>query len=408
MVPLWKRALSRAMTRAISAFSAPAERRAPDVRPPSADPWYEAHEDLDAVAPGTVLDHRPVKIGGSLAFSLSVQAWQVRYRSNDTAGRAISSVATVIVPTKAWKGHGPRPLVSYQCAIDSLGDRADPSYALQKGAQREFLLWTLALRRGFALVTADYTGPRHACFAGIVAAHITLDGVRAALALEPAGLGPDTPIGLWGYSGGGQATAWAGELHPQYAPELRIAGVAAGGVPTDIRSVHRIDGGFLAGFALAAWVGVSREYPALDLVAHANDEGRRVLEEIEDMTVEELIGYFPFRRVGELLDVPDPFKTEGALAVNELLSLGRHLPSAPTLIYHSIYDQLVPLVTAEELAEAYRQGGVDVTLRRSRMGEHVVYHRLGAWGALRYLAARFADPPPRPEAAAATQPSASA
>lgn len=38
-----------------------------------------------------------------------------------------------------------------------------------------------------------------------------LDGIRAALNSERVGLSPATPIGLWGYSGGGLASAWAAE-----------------------------------------------------------------------------------------------------------------------------------------------------------------------------------------------------
>ncbi len=86
---------------------------------------------------------------------------------------------------------------------------------------------------------------------------------------EPAALSADAPVGLWGYSGGGQATAWAAEQHPTCAPEIRLAAVAAGGVPTD--------------------------------------DGRRVFEEIADMVVEELIACFPFRRVAELVPRPQTF-----------------------------------------------------------------------------------------------------
>lgn len=393
MVPRWKRGLSRVMTAAIKGLEASQDRRLPQVPLPTDDPWYQSHEDLAAVQPGTLLAHRPIEFRGKFTRGLSAQAWQLRYRSTDTAGRPISAIATLMVPDRAWGGKVPRPLVSYQCAIDSLGAKADPSYGLRRGGQREFLLLSLALRRGWAVVTADYTGPRRAFGAGVVAARITLDGIRAAFQLEPAGLGAATPVGLWGYSGGGQATAWAAEQQPLYAPEIRLAAVAAGGVPTDNRTLYRIDGGFLSGFALGGWIGISREYPEIDLLIDINDEGRRVFEEVADMTAEELIGYFPFRSLAELTTAPDPFATEAALAINEYLSLGRRLPAAPVYLYHAIHDQLVPLVEAEDLAAIYRDGGVDVTLHRSHLGEHVLFHRLGAVGVLRYLASRLANPP---------------
>ena len=252
---------------------------------------------------------------------------------------------------------------------------------------------TLALRHGWAVVTADFTGPRHAFGAGLIAARITLDGIRAAFQLDAAGLSAGAPVAMWGYSGGGQATVWAAEQHPLYAPEIRLTAVAAGGVPTDNRTLYRIDGGLLSGFALGAWLGISREYPQTNLLAHANDQGHRVVEEISDMTVEELIAYFPCRRIGELTTVADPFATAGAVLVNEQLALGRRLPSAPIYLYHAIYDQLVPIVEADDLAATYRRGGVDVTLKRSHLGEHLLFHRLGAKGVLRYLTSRLETAP---------------
>lgn len=400
MVPLWKRALSRTISAAIHAIESPKKRRRSHVPLPTEDPWYEAHEPLETIAPGTLLAHRPVDFRPGSHWVSHAKAWHVRYRSTDTVGQPISAVATVMVPERPWTGDGPRPLVSYQEAIDSLGPRADPSYMFRKGNQKEFLLMTLALRHGWAVVTPDYTGPRHAFGAGLIAARIILDGIRAASQLEPAGISPDAPVGMWGYSGGGQATAWAAEQHPLYAPEIRMAAVAAGGVPTDNRTLYRIDGGLLSGFALGAWVGVSREYPQVSLLNHGNDHGRRVFEDVSDMTVEELIAYFPFRRIGELTTVPDPFATEGALELNEQLSLGRRLPSAPVYLYHTIYDQLIPIVEADDLAAVYRRGGVDVTLKRSRMGEHILFHRLGAKGVMSYLTSRL-DAPAQPAAASA-------
>jgi pimeloyl-ACP methyl ester carboxylesterase len=292
--------------------------------------------------------------------------------------------------------------VSYQGAIDSLGPRADPSYTFRKGSQKEFLLMTLALRHGWAVVTPDFTGPRHAFGAGLIAARITLDGIRAAFQLEPAGLSTGAPVAMWGYSGGGQATAWAAEQHPIYAPEIRLTAVAAGGVPTDNRTLYRINGGLLSGFALGAWLGISREYPQTNLLADANDQGRQVFAEIADMTVEELIGYFPFRRMEDLTTVADPFATPGAVLANEQIALGRRLPSAPVYLYHAIHDQLVPIVEADDLAATYRRGGVDVTLKRSRLGEHILFHRLGAKGVLHYLTSRL-ETSPQPTVAAPGQ-----
>ena len=369
------------------------ERKLPTFPLPTEDPFYASDEDLSAFEPGTLLDWRPIELRTRLTGQTA--AWQLRFRSTDTAGDAISAVATLMLPTAGWPGNR-RPLLSYQCAIDSLGANRDPSFTLRRGDQRELTLMALALRRGWAVVTADFEGPRRAYGAGLIAARITLDGIRAALHFAPAGLGPDAPVGLWGYSGGGQASAWTAEQHPLYAPEIQLAAVAAGGVPTDNRTLRRIDGGFFSGLALGAAVGINREYPETKLETLLNDEGLRVFDEIADMSVDELVAYFPFRRLGELTTVPDPFAAHGPQEANDDLRLGRNLPVAPVYLYHSVYDQLVPVVGADELAATYRRGHVDVTWRRTRLGEHLIAVVTGIPGALRFLSTHLTAPAAAP------------
>ena len=170
---------------------------------------------------------------------VDADAWQVKFRSTDTQGAAASGVTTVMIPRRPFNGPV-RPLLSYQCAIDSLGAAADPSFTLRQGNQKELPLMARGLRRGWAVVTTDFTGPRHAHAAGPVAARFVLDGIRAAVAFEPAGFDAATPIGLWGYSGGSDATAFAADYHPSYASELNIVGAAGGAVPVDAGSWRRM------------------------------------------------------------------------------------------------------------------------------------------------------------------------
>jgi hypothetical protein len=383
----WKLTLSKTMMSGLHRAARLQERKLPDYPLPTDDPFYRGDEDLASLQPGTLLDWRPIPVKG-MVIKVAANGWQIRFRSTDTLGEPISSVATLYVPTARWR-HGSRPLVSYQCAIDSLGSNRDPSYTLRRGSQREAFLMALALRRGWAVVTSDFTGPRRAFGAGLIAARISLDGIRASLKFGPGGLDPTAPVGAWGYSGGGQATTWMAEQQPVYAPEVRLLAVAAGGVPTDRRALRRMDGGFFSGLALGAAVGIDREYPETKLEVILNDEGRRVVAEIADMTVDELVAYFPFRSLRELTTEPDPFDTEGTRATNEELRLGQRLPTAAVYLYHAIHDELVPISGADELALIYRKGGVDVTMRRSHLGEHIVAVMALTPSALRFLASRL-------------------
>jgi Secretory lipase len=179
-----KRVAARVMVRGLGLAERVMSRMA-EVTPPADDPFYRVPEKLEACRPGEVLDSRPVEVR-SFRRLVKADSWQVKFRSTDTRGAAVSGVATVMIPRRPFNG-SVRPMLSYQAAIDSLGAAADPSYTLRQGNQKELPLMARALRRGWAVVTTDYTGPRHAFGAGLVAARFVLDGIRAALALEPAG-----------------------------------------------------------------------------------------------------------------------------------------------------------------------------------------------------------------------------
>src|SRR5439155_15442076 len=253
-----KRVAAKVMVRGFDVYERLKSRVLVDVPSPADDPFYRVPENLEAFRPGKVLDARPVEIRWIRRLS-NPDAWHVKFRSTDSGGAAVSGVATVMVPRRPFNG-SVRPLLSYQCAIDSLGAAADPSYTLRHGNQWELPFMARALRRGWAVATTDYTGPRHAFAAGLLAARFVLDGIRAAIAFEPAGFDVATPIGLWGYSGGAQATLCAAEQHPSYAPELNLVGAAAGAAGVDAISSPQMfeDGNLLSGIPFAAVIGSSR------------------------------------------------------------------------------------------------------------------------------------------------------
>ena len=78
-------------------------------------------------------------------------------------------------------------------AIDSLADVCQPSYEMQAGNEKETPVLLNLLAAGWAVVVPDFEGPHYAYGAGPVAAHITLDGIRASEHFGPVGLGSATP-----------------------------------------------------------------------------------------------------------------------------------------------------------------------------------------------------------------------
>jgi triacylglycerol lipase len=251
-----------------------------------------------------------------------------------------------------------------------------------------------ALRRGWAVVTTDHNGPEHACFALPLVARFVLDGIRAAIAFEPAGFDAATPIGLWGYSGGAQATLFAAEQHPAYAPELNLVGAAAGGVGVDaISSPHMFeDGNVLSGIPFGAIIGISRGFPDVDLLGVLTPQGRAMVAAAADMTVEQLITSFPFIRCSDYLTVPSVLEIPGMRAAMVACRLGQATPQTAMHLYHAVHDKYPPIADVDNLVEKYCREGVDVTYRRFRLGGHVIVTFAGVPGALRFLSERFGSP----------------
>ena len=390
-----ERIAAQAMLRGLHLYERLQSRVLVDVTRPDADPFYGVPETLDAFRPGEVLDARRIEVR-AFRRVIKADAWQVKFRSTDTHGAAVSAVTTVMIPRRPFNGPV-RPLLSYQCAIDSLGATADPSYTLRRGNQWELPFMALALRRGWAVITTDYTGPRHAFAAGLLASHLVLDGIRAAIDCEPAGFDAATPIALWGYSGGAQATLCSAEQHAGYAPELNLVGAAAGGITVDPTTTTRTfedtyDGSVLSGIPLGGVIGISREYPDVDLLGALTPEGQALVTSASEMSVDQLFMSFPFLRWSHYLTVPSIMDIPGLRAAFEANRFAQATPTTALYVYHGVHEQNLPIADADTFVEAYRRQGANVTYRRIRFGEHIIVAVTGVPGALRFLSKQFEMP----------------
>lgn len=384
--------LALALAAATCAGAVAPRAEAAAVAEPHEDPFYVPDPGFESAAPGTVLRSRVVQATG-LRIPLPVDATQALVRSTDAHGRPMAIVTTLLVPRTPLLATR-RPLLSYQPAIDSLGDQCQPSYTLRTGTLAEIPVFLPTLLRGWAVVVSDYQGPLNAYGAGRLEGQATLDGIRAALALGGTGLrGLDTPVGMWGYSGGALATGWAAELAPTYAPELHLVGAATGGTPSDLQAAgHQIDGGPASGLFLSAAIGVSREYPEiLDLL---NDAGRQLVEDIGDTCVAQASAGYPFRSLADYSTSATPLEEPVAEAVLDANHMGTSAPTIPMYVYHSYFDELIPYATARQLRSDWCAGGTPVQFSTDYVSEHISLVATGSTAAIAYLANRFAGRPP--------------
>lgn len=386
--------------------TAPHEELARGTRPqlPVDDPFYDPPPGFQHAAPGTVLRSRDVEVAFLGLIPQKFTATQLLYRTTDMNGAPEATVTTVIAPAERGQ-EAVVPVVSYQCAIDAVTSRCFPSYALRRWAlapgaiaQLEFFLISAVLAEGWAVSVPDHEGTKGAWGTPYEPGYRVLDGLRAALSAEQLGLSPSAPIGLWGYSGGGLATAWAAEMSGSYAPELNIVGAVLGSPVANLgHAFRRLNGSFYSGLPAMVVAALSHVYPELDRVIqkHATDEGKAMLLRVENMTTAHAVlrligmdmGKLVDRPLNEILDMPEVRK------VFDSIKLGTAVPTPPVLIVQAVHDRIVSVEDIDELTDTYRSGGASVTYHRDMFSEHMLLHPLSAPMALRWLIDRFNGKP---------------
>lgn len=371
--------------------------------PPDEDAFYTPPPALPAVN-GDLIRSR------SSVFTLDpdhrtpvpgTKAWQVLYRSTDAGGQPIAVSGMVIVPTTPWPV-GNRPLVSYAVGTRGLGDACAPSYSLSNGFDYEATFVSTALAKGWAVAVSDYQGlgtpGGHTYVVGKAEGRASLDVARAAERLEGTGLSASSPVGIMGYSQGGGAAAWAAQLAPSYAPDLKLKGVAAGGVPADLRSVaDALDGSPFIALALFAALGYDTAYPELDLDAFLNDRGRQMKADNADVCIASVDGLKGI--LGTSFTHIDDYVTTNPLATAawkdrlDENKLGATKPAVPVLLYHALVDEMVAYPQAATFRRTWCNKGANVTWTTLPIAEHATGLVEGAPLAFSYLDARFAGLP---------------
>ncbi|WP_405138435.1 lipase family protein [Nocardia sp. NBC_01388] len=380
---------------------APAE--AEPIPVPAADPFYDAPSNLAELGNGTIIHSREIAPYG-LPVPLPITTWQVQYKSTDAQGAPTTGMATLVVPTAPWTGPGARPLVSYQLAEDSLSTRCATSYSLRAGfapggpgpdnTNTEAPVAAALLQRNWAVVMSDYQGPQSRFLDSRQSGHSVLDGIRAALAFGPAGLAPDSPLGLMGYSGGSLASIWAGQQEPDYAPELRLTGLAVGGLPANLAHALQVTSGtYTAGLGMLALAAFSRVAPEADIPSLLNDRGRTMIAENNQSCGTEFITKYAFTNLDDYTLAPDIGADPRIVALAEQNRLDAASPAGPTYVWHSTGDDVLPIADTDQVVRNWCGQGATITYVRTNIPTHLGAAYPGIPAAIDYLDQRFGGNP---------------
>ncbi|VEG54750.1 lysophospholipase [Mycolicibacterium aurum] len=371
---------------------------------PDQDPFCEPPAGFEHARPGTVLRSRDVELAFLGLIPQKFTATQLLYRTTDFQGEPQAGITTVVIPSERTSER-PLPIVSYQCAIDAIAARCFPSYALRRGAkaigavaQFEFLLIAAALAEGWAVSIPDHEGSTGMWGAPYEPGYHILDGIRAAINHESFGLTLQSPVGLWGYSGGGLASAWAAEVQDGYAPELNVVGAVLGSPVGDLgHTFRRLNGSIYSGLPALVVAALCHIYPDLDRLIdeHATVEGKALLQRIQRMTTAQAMIKMAGKDMATLIDRPleEVLLTPEVQHVFNSIKLGTAAPKIPVLIVQAVHDRIISVDDIDELTETYLQGGASVTYHRDMLSEHLLLHPMSAPMTLRWLRDRFAGRP---------------
>ncbi|MBB5915110.1 hypothetical protein BJY24_003977 [Nocardia transvalensis] len=368
---------------------------------PDNDPWYADPPNLAELNPGDIIRDRVVQTR-LVGIPVPVFTKQLLFRTTDVHGRPIATATTVIVPGIPWVGSA-RPVVSFQEAIDSTDSSCNPSHTLQVGTFKEIALAQFWIAQGFAFNVPDFDG-KFNTFNTYDEGQMVLDSLRAMKNDAALGL-RDSGIAMYGFSGGGSATARAAELRQSYAPDVNIVGAAFGGVPpslgaiADYATVPRPGMTGMSSFTM--WLGaaaLAREFPdEFDPRRMLNAEGQQIIRDLRSRCV------YSAALTGMYRPISD-YYAPGSLGLNDpdvqrvlrSQSLGKHVPDIPLLWWNGVWDELIPTSIVLPTVNDYWQRGADLRYYTMPVPEHITNAVAGWPPATAWISAILRGLPPGP------------
>jgi len=225
-------------------------------RAPSGLKFYATPDPLPSGQPGDIIWAAPYRaVRGA-------KAWKVLYHSRSIAGDDIAVSGVIVVPDGKAPAGG-RPVVSWAHGTHGIADSCAPSRVTNWVPQMPAI--KQLVKQGYVVAATDYEGlgtpGTHPYLVGESEARGTLDVVRAAHQLPGSGANAQTIV--WGQSQGGQASLFAGEIAPTYAPELDLRGIVAGAPVTDVAAMFPAASTIpdTLGFVVMGLQGVEAAFP---------------------------------------------------------------------------------------------------------------------------------------------------
>lgn len=343
------------------------------------DPFYATPAEIPS-QPGTVIRTQPAPHALDVTGAPGPgQATKILYSTRTQDDKPITASGYVIEPVNPWQGPGPVPTLVFAPGTRGQADVCAPSRAaglvanadLRNGAiniNYELPTMYLASALGMRVVSADLIGlgtpGMHTYMNRAEQAHAILDAARAGLAA--AGVPADSPVGLYGYSQGGGASAAGAELAGEYAPDLNMKGSYAGAVPADLSQVvNAVDSHLIAGVLGYTLNGYLERRPDLAYLKdeYFNDKGKAFLEATKDRCIIDSAVTWGLTDTRTLTKTGESFGEllQRLPELHEIIEeqrIGKRPLNAPMMVVAGRHDDTIPYGQVRDMAKSYcEQGG---------------------------------------------------
>ncbi|WP_024793765.1 lipase family protein [Tomitella biformata] len=340
------------------------------------DSFYEVPALTGAEAPGTLIKVKPAQVMFTGFQPGDLDAYKVMYVTRGVDDKPAISTGILMIP-RDGRDNSTRPIIGYQEANDSVGGYCHPSNQWTGADPMDGASWSalgplaLMFDKGYAVMISDVGNGGdmnpHGVFAGKFGGQSNLDGLRAALQVEDAGLSKESPMAIFGIAGGGVGAAVAAEIQDEYAPELNVqSAVLEGMVINQKNFMETADGSVGSGFAFANLLGLEPWYPEMKIDEKLTPVGKEIASYYRTQCQTPAYFTMPFVPLNTLFidgqspaDIPD---FQPAFDDNKL---GKRSPRAKVLVTSCGADDspmsLVPAQDSRDLVDTYRSGGTDVT-----------------------------------------------
>lgn len=312
---------------------------------PTVDAFYTPPPGVPS-QPGSLLRSAPF----TRTVPAGAQAWRILYTTTRSDGSR--TVASAIVLASTHLPAGPRPIIAWAHGTTGVVPKCAPSLLPDPFTAGALPALDQVVAMGWVLVATDYTGlgtrGPHPYLVGEGEARSVLDAVRAARKMPQPQLADETVV--WGHSQGGNAALWTGIIAPSYAPDVKLAGVAALAPAIDlvglVDNLPHVPGGSI--FASYVIVPYSEIYPDIPLEAYVRPAAQAIVRRLATRCLAEpaiLASVVTSLAAGKSIFAADP--RVGALGGRLRQNSPDSYIAAPLFVAQGEADQLVlPAVQA--------------------------------------------------------------